>query len=87
MKVITRPSFDRDLDKLPDNEDKILEALFDLRELSSLSESKHLKKVTGTKNFFRLRIGDYRVLLKWDKETQTLIAETVRHRKDIYKKR
>jgi mRNA-degrading endonuclease HigB of HigAB toxin-antitoxin module len=53
MNVIVRSVFYKDVEKFPDDKDKILEALFDLRELSSLSESKHLKKMTGTKNMFR----------------------------------
>jgi mRNA-degrading endonuclease RelE of RelBE toxin-antitoxin system len=86
MNVTVKPSFHKELAKFQDA-DKILDALRKLEELPSLSESKHLKKITGAKNMFRLKIGKYRALLRWDKDTQTLIAEVVGLRKDIYKKK
>ena len=39
--------------------------------------------MTGYKNYFKIRFGDYRVAIK--KENHTIIVETVKHRKEIYK--
>jgi mRNA-degrading endonuclease RelE of RelBE toxin-antitoxin system len=64
----------------------IIEALENLKKLKSLSESVHLKKMKGTKHIFRYRVGSYRILLKWDKQTQILTAEGVIHRQSVYKK-
>jgi mRNA interferase RelE/StbE len=43
----------------------------------------HLKKLTGPRNFYRIRIGDYRIGLVLEKE----VVEFVRFlpRKDLYR--
>ncbi len=37
----------------------------------------------GYKKYYKIRFGDYRVGLK--KENDTIVIETVKHRKEIYK--
>ncbi|MDR0724706.1 MAG: hypothetical protein LBF59_01675 [Prevotellaceae bacterium] len=78
-------TFLKDAEKFSDKE-KILEAVRDLRKLKTLSESVNLRKMTGTKNKYRMRLGKYRIALTWNKNKQELIAERVALRKDIYKK-
>ncbi|MEH2369023.1 type II toxin-antitoxin system RelE family toxin [Nostoc sp.] len=34
---------------------------------------------------YKIRVGDYRIGISVDKETQTLICQRVAHRKDIYR--
>jgi mRNA-degrading endonuclease RelE of RelBE toxin-antitoxin system len=89
MRILYRPSFTKHLKKyhLSGDDLKILKALKDLEEIPSLSEAKRLSKMEGTDNQFRYKIGNYRVLLTWDKKVQALIVETVALRKDIYKKK
>jgi mRNA-degrading endonuclease RelE of RelBE toxin-antitoxin system len=88
MRVETKLSFDKDLEKIPDDDAlKVVKVLGELEQLPSLSTSKNLRKVEGQEHFFRARAGSYRIILRWDKKNQTLIAETVGHRKDIYKKK
>jgi mRNA-degrading endonuclease RelE of RelBE toxin-antitoxin system len=71
MTVITKTSFEDDLEKIP--------AEISLR-INSFVENK------GKKNTFRYRVGDYRILMYWNKKTQILDVETVEHRKNVYKK-
>jgi mRNA-degrading endonuclease RelE of RelBE toxin-antitoxin system len=88
MKVNSTDSFIDDVDKLqPQDRDDIIEALAELETLNSLSESTKLRKMKGQEKTFRLKVKKYRVLLSWDKSKQILLAESVAHRKDIYKKR
>lgn len=42
-----------------------------------------IEKMNGYTNFFKIRFGNYRIGLK--KEGNTLILETTKHRKEIYK--
>ncbi len=42
------------------------------------------KKLTGRKNVFRFRMGDYRIVFKLEK--QEIILLLVKHRKDVYDK-
>jgi mRNA interferase RelE/StbE len=87
MIVDAKKMFFKDLEKFKDDKEKILETLKDMQKLETLTESTHLKKMKGTKDKFRLKVGQYRIVLKWDKKQQIIIAETVALRKDIYKKR
>jgi mRNA interferase RelE/StbE len=38
--------------------------------------------MTGYKNYFKIRFGNYRVGIK--KENDSIIIETVKHRREIY---
>jgi mRNA-degrading endonuclease RelE of RelBE toxin-antitoxin system len=88
MNVVVRPSFLKLLLQISDDDAlKIMKALDDLRILKSLSESTHLKKLAGANNFFRYKVGSYRIILRWDKNEQTVTVEAFGNRKDIYKKR
>ncbi len=49
----------------------------------SLHDIKGLSKLKGYQNYFRLRFGNYRVGLRFEKGTLTF--ERVLNRKDIYK--
>jgi mRNA interferase RelE/StbE len=88
MNVTAKKTFLKDLEKLqPVDEKRVWEALEKLEKNEQLSESANFIKMTGTKNKFRLKVGDFRIMLVWDKKEQTLNAITVAHRKDIYKKK
>ncbi len=50
----------------------------------TISEINNLKKMAGYKNYFRIRIGSYRIGVKI--ENSTVIFSVFDHRKDIYKR-
>ena len=52
---------------------------------SSISELPSVKKLSGYKTYYRLRIGDYRLGFEKINES-TIRFILVSHRKDIYKK-
>lgn len=63
----------RDLDAIPDDEaDNILKACLRL-ERNPFPEGKHIKKLRGFRDLYRLRVGDYRVIFKWEGNTVTVI--------------
>ena len=39
--------------------------------------------MTGYKNYFKIRFGDYSISIK--KQDDIIIIETIKHRKEIYK--
>ncbi len=63
MKVEFLQSFSRDLDKI--KQKKIIRQIGhfinELENLGTLNEISHLRKLSGFKNAFRIRIGDYRI--------------------------
>ena len=46
---------------------------------------KKYKKLKGTLNTFRLRVGDYRIIYDVDETLMQIKVYRVRHRKDIYR--
>lgn len=54
-----------------------------LEKCNDIFEIRGLKKIKGHSNYYRIRIGDYRVGLKI--ENQTIYLIRVLHRKEIYK--
>ena len=42
-----------------------------------------LEKLTGYP-YYKLRAGDYRAIITWDRENDVLVVEAVGHRRNIY---
>ena len=84
MKVEVRKSFEKDISKIADS--KLAHQLYLLVELleqcKSLTEIQHLKKMQGNGGYYRIRMGNYRLGLKVEKDTILLLR--FMHRKDIY---
>ena len=87
MKVHYRKKFLKQLSKIPPNfRSKIEEFVFKKLPLSSsISESGKLEKLTGYKNFYKVRFGDYRLGIELKNKDGSLVIRTVMHRKEIYK--
>lgn len=49
----------------------------------TLSQIKNLKKLKGHNNYYRIRTGDYRIGIYFNKDSFEFAA--IDHRKDIYK--
>ena len=74
---------DKQLSKLPlDIQDRIVSTLKRCR----IRPYSHVKKIVGSK-FFRLRVGDYRVIVDIQNNQLLIHVIEVGHRKKIYKKR
>jgi len=67
-----------DLAKLVNN------AIENVLKAKTVSEIKNLKKLTGYKDYYRIRIGSYRIGIKI--VNNTIIFSVFEHRKDIYKR-
>jgi mRNA interferase RelE/StbE len=85
VKTGFRASFVKDLKTIKDKAvlKRIEEAIKVLENADSLAEVLNLKKLKGSKNFFRQRLGDYRLGLTL--EGDTIILVRILNRKDIYK--
>ena len=85
MEIIYLNSFYRDLKKL--NSDLIKDDVRDLLQLiktsSTLLEMPNVKKMEGTKNYYRIKLHEYRIGIKWQDNKVTIYRFL--HRKDIYK--
>ena len=85
MNVEVTKSFEKDILKISDKKiaGLIGKAIEKFEHSKSLTEISGLKKMAGKGNYFRLRIGGYRLGFKLDNETIILLR--FMDRKDIYK--
>jgi mRNA interferase RelE/StbE len=65
----------------PDNQKRIINALRSLLNETSLADLKPLKG----RDEARLRVGDYRVILKIDAENKQIVVTKIGARGDVYK--
>jgi mRNA interferase RelE/StbE len=82
--IVIRPRAQRDIKKLPSEiQQKIL------KEISTLSDDPRpsgVKKLSGIENFYRIRIGNYRVIYSIQDEHLRILVVYVGHRGDVYEK-
>ena len=85
MKLLFHENFNKDLSSLGNAvlAKQIKKLVFRLESASNLSEIPNVKKMQGGPNFFRVRIGDYRVGIT--KQGNTITLMRVLHRKEIYR--
>jgi mRNA interferase RelE/StbE len=43
------------------------------------------RKITGSKNDWRIRIGDYRIIYEIDEKEKAVKVMRIRHRREVYK--
>ena len=58
-------------------------------QIKSLAENPRpssCRKLTGSKNDWRIRIGDYRVLYEIDEKAEAVRIMRVRHRREVYRR-
>ena len=76
------PKAQDELNKLPlDITDRIVEKLHKAQE----NLEHFLERLEGMPEY-KIRVGDYRVILLWDKPLSLLKIQAVGHRKNIYKR-
>jgi mRNA interferase RelE/StbE len=85
VKVEFRESFAKDLKGVKDEGllKRTKEIIKAVEAADSLTEISNLKKLKGGGNYFRFRVGDYRVGIAL--ESDTVIFVRFLNRKDIYK--
>jgi mRNA interferase RelE/StbE len=57
-----------------------------IRTLAENPRPSGCRKLTGSKNEWRIRIGDYRVLYEIDEKTRAVRIMPVRHRREVYRR-
>ena len=85
MKTAFRETFARDLKGVRDKNllQRVKESIEAVERADSLNALPNLKKLKGAKNYFRLKIGDYRIGLAL--ESDAVVFVRFLDRKDIYK--
>ena len=84
MKVIVDTSFEKDLKNILDRNVKhsIADCIEQIQQVTKLSDIANCKKLKGSTNAYRIRIGDYRIGFIFENNTVDLIRFL--HRSKIY---
>lgn len=85
MKTVYLESFKKDIRKIKDKQVKngLLNLIEKIKASGNITEIINLKKIKGSKGFYRVKLGNYRVGVKLEGDTLTFIRFL--HRKDIYR--
>jgi mRNA interferase RelE/StbE len=86
-RVTITPAAVRDLKQLHKSLDRRQLERIDvaIRGLSTDPRPTGCKLLEGTKDIFRMRVGDYRILYGIDNDQRSVRVARVRHRRDVYK--
>jgi mRNA interferase RelE/StbE len=84
MKLLIDKSFEKDIHKITDKKllNSIADCIEDIKLKSKLSEITNCKKLIGSKNCYRIRIGDYRLGFVFENKTIELVRFL--HRSKMY---
>lgn len=84
MKINYEKKFLKDLESLDKEISIRLKSLIiQINQIKNFSEIKNIKKLVWYDNYYRIKLWDYRLWLKF--ENQELYFIRFKHRKDIYK--
>jgi len=85
LKVEFKRSFVRDLERVKDKalKEQVRQVIEQAEEAQTLQEIGDIKKLRGSDQYYRIRIGDYRLGLVV--EEQKVIFVRLLHRKDVYR--
>jgi mRNA interferase RelE/StbE len=85
VKVEFRKSFEKDLGKIRDEDLllKIKTVIEEVETAESLLNISNIKKLKADGNYYRIRVGDYRIGFAEDEDMITFVR--VLHRKEIYR--
>ena len=85
MIVLIDKSLEKDVKKNSDTNlnKQLYKVILEIQKATNISELHNLKKLQGTQNYYRIRIGDYRLGLIINGNKVELIR--LLHRKEIYR--
>ena len=85
MNVQFRDSFSKDLRNIKNKDllDRIREAIEHIENTQNLHDITNLKKLKGGSNYYRIRVGEYRIGLTIENDTVAFVR--CLNRKEIYR--
>jgi len=81
--VVVEAAAAKGLRKLP--KDVIERIAGELRNLREDPRGPGSKKIVGSERFYRIRVGDYRIVFEVEDESKRVIVMAIGHRKDVYR--
>ncbi|MBS3809985.1 MAG: type II toxin-antitoxin system RelE/ParE family toxin [Desulfobacterales bacterium] len=87
MKVLYSKRFSKDLDHIATGrkiKKRLLQLINQIKQIESLAELENVRKIQGYDEYFRIRLGDYRLGVKITDNGLEMLRFL--HRKDIYRR-
>ena len=87
MELVYTKRFNKDLDAIQHNKEirkGLLELIETLKQASSLAELREVRKIKGYADYYRIKLGEYRLGMKLTKSSIELIRFL--HRKEIHRR-
>ena len=84
-RVIVKPAAERQLKRLDREVQRRL-----IRQLEKLADDPHpvgTHKLRGSKNLYRMRVGDYRIVYEVQARRLMVLVVRIGHRRDVYRER
>ena len=81
--VLLERNAERDLKKLP--KDIFHRIVVSVKSLAQNPKPQGSRKIIGSKNDWRIRVGDYRVIYEIDEEGRAVRIMRIRHRREAYR--
>jgi mRNA interferase RelE/StbE len=81
--VVLERRAERDIKRLP--EETFYRIVPQLKALSENPRPPGCRKITGSKNDWRVRVGDYRIIYEIDEREKAVKVMRIRHRRDVYR--
>jgi mRNA interferase RelE/StbE len=82
-RVFLERAAEKQLKQLPAKlHDRVIEAV---QALSKDPRPTRCRKLTGTDNDWRIRVGDYRVIYEIDEKAREIRVNRIRHRREVYR--
>ena len=89
MKVGYSKNFDKKIDKLTDNlaKKRLYLLIEQLKKAATLKDIPNVAAIKGTSGLFRIRTGDYRLIVEyWENEITILLIEYLKRNEKTYRK-
>jgi len=86
MKILYTKRFSKDIDNIGHDlklKKRVLKLLEQLKQIESLDELGDIRKIQGYDTYYRIRVGDHRLGIKFSKNCIEMLRFL--HRKDIYR--
>jgi mRNA interferase RelE/StbE len=81
--ILLEQAAEKDLKKLPAHIFKRI--IPKIKELAKSPKPQRSRRIIGSKNDWRIRVGEYRIVYEIDTRAKTIRVMRIRHRKDVYR--
>jgi mRNA interferase RelE/StbE len=81
--LFQKPSVEKDFNKLPSAIGRLI--FKRIEQLATQPIPPQSIKLTGGDSYYRIRVGDYRIIYEVDHANRQITVHYVRHRRDVYR--